>query len=95
LCLFHPRYLRSLHRVVHDAQQTVDSRRSLDVKLAWIDKIPVAHVALGRPRTEFGDAAIFVIEGFVVPSGAIAGMAENAAAYGDRIRLDYPSGPVS
>ena len=76
--LFHPRYLRSLHRVLDNAQQTVGPRRSLDVKLAWIDKIPVAEVALKKPWTELGDAAIFAIEGVVSPSGVMGGFSARA-----------------
>lgn len=67
--LFRPPYLRDLYKALAPPDASERLRRSLTIKLAWIDKIPLAATDLFKQRVELGDVALFAIDQWVGPDG--------------------------
>lgn len=68
--LFGDRYLRALHRIITAGLISARGPKAvLTIKLAWIDKIPVAASTSLSKRTELGDAVLFAIEETKVRQG--------------------------
>lgn len=67
--LFQPPYLRDLYQALAPRSRSEAQRRSLNIKLGWIDKMPLAAIGGARPRVELGDLAIFSIDQLVAPDG--------------------------
>lgn len=60
--LFDARALRLLHHAMAKSFSAFPANAVLTMKLAWIDKIPLADSSQLSNRTELGDAVLFAIE---------------------------------
>lgn len=79
--LFHWKYLADLHALLMQAiPSSPGIKRELTMRLAWIDKIPLADVKGVPSKTELGDAALFAVERFVSPAGTLSGPPKARAA---------------
>lgn len=68
--LFGTRYLSDLYEVLAQAFPSIPRMsQEFTIRLAWIDKIPLAKVDGVASKTELGDAVLFAIERFVSPEG--------------------------
>jgi len=68
--LFGPTYLKALrHLLQRSFVQTRGARYDVTIRLAWIDKIPLADIASEPERTELGDAVLFAFDELVLPNG--------------------------
>ncbi len=68
--LFGKGYLEALHAVLSETLlQSERMSQELTIRLAWIDKIPLAEVDGFASKTELGDAVLFSIRRVVSPAG--------------------------
>lgn len=73
--LFRPPYLRDLYRALAPRSPSEARRRAVNIKLGWIDKIPLAETARFKERVELGDLAVFAIDQLAAPDGRPLGPA--------------------
>ncbi len=71
--LLKPDYVRALYRAIAPVTLAERRRRVINIKLAWIDKIPLAATDWFDQRVELGDLAIFSIDRFATPDGKAFG----------------------
>lgn len=67
--LLQPPYIRDLYQALAPRSRSEAMRRSLHIKLGWIDKMPLAAPGGVGPRVELGDLAIFSIDQIVAADG--------------------------
>jgi len=68
--LFGPAYLKALRNLLQGSfVQTRGLRYDVTIRLAWIDKIPLADIVSEPERTELGDAVLFAFDELILPDG--------------------------